>query len=229
MVQPGIALAITSAVNRLADVAPGTTATVLCTYSDGRCLFGDPNAPIDLWTHWNLVAGGSVDAMGRWYYPLGKPTTGCPSPVGGSSLLRWGLDGSQETVLTFMGECDSPSWTTTAVWGVVVDAVNGTALLEANSWEVDCSVSCDEQLFEIIAITGLPKLIDTVSVPVPCPDADADGFRDCTTIPGCFPYGGACGDCDDSNALINPRKSETKPKANRRDGKDNDCNGVIDR
>jgi len=62
----------------------------------------------------------------------------------------------------------------------------------------------------------------------PCPDADADGFRDCTTIPGCFPYGGACGDCNDADPTINPRGSETTPKANRHDGKDNDCNGVID-
>jgi hypothetical protein len=62
----------------------------------------------------------------------------------------------------------------------------------------------------------------------PCPDADADGFRDCVTIPGCFPYGGACGDCNDADPTINPRGSETTPKANRHDGKDNNCNGVID-
>ncbi len=62
----------------------------------------------------------------------------------------------------------------------------------------------------------------------PCPDADADGFRDCLTAPGCFPYGGACGDCNDADPTINPRGSETTPKANRHDGKDNDCNGVID-
>jgi hypothetical protein len=62
----------------------------------------------------------------------------------------------------------------------------------------------------------------------PCPDADADGFRDCVTGSGCFPYGGACGDCNDADPLINPRGSETKPKANRRDGKDNDCNGLVD-
>jgi len=61
----------------------------------------------------------------------------------------------------------------------------------------------------------------------PCPDADADGFRDCT-VPSCFPYGGACGDCNDHDPTINPRGSETTPKANRHDGKDNDCNGVVD-
>ncbi len=62
----------------------------------------------------------------------------------------------------------------------------------------------------------------------PCPDADADGFRDCVTISGSFPYGGACGDCNDADSTINARGSETTPKANRHDGKDNDCNGVID-
>ncbi len=62
----------------------------------------------------------------------------------------------------------------------------------------------------------------------PCPDADADGFRDCVSIPGCFPYGGACGDCNDADPSINPRGSETTPKRNRSEGKDNDCNGVID-
>jgi hypothetical protein len=48
------------------------------------------------------------------------------------------------------------------------------------------------------------------------------------TISGCFPYGGACGDCNDADATINPRGSERTPKSNRRDGKDNDCNGIID-
>jgi collagen triple helix repeat protein len=62
----------------------------------------------------------------------------------------------------------------------------------------------------------------------PCPDADADGFRDCVTIAGCFPYGGACGDCNDADPTINPRGSERTPKRNRHDGKDNDCNGVVD-
>jgi len=59
-----------------------------------------------------------------------------------------------------------------------------------------------------------------------CPDAD--GFRDCVTIPGCFPYGSACGDCNDTDPSINPRGSERKPPRNRHDGKDNDCNGVVD-
>jgi hypothetical protein len=48
------------------------------------------------------------------------------------------------------------------------------------------------------------------------------------TIPGCFPYGGACGDCDDADRAVNPAGSERKPKPNRKDGKDNDCNGVVD-
>jgi len=61
-----------------------------------------------------------------------------------------------------------------------------------------------------------------------CPDADADGFRDCTSILGCNPYGGACGDCNDHDPTINPRGNETTPKLNRHDGKDNDCNGIID-
>ncbi len=104
----------------------------------------------------------------------------------------------------------------------------------------------------VIRISGLPTLLDIVPegppgsegpqgptgptgpqgppgpLLTPCPDADADGFRDCVTIPGCFPYGGACGDCNDADPTINPRGSETTPKANRHDGKDNDCSGVID-
>ena len=61
-----------------------------------------------------------------------------------------------------------------------------------------------------------------------CHDADANGFRDYVSVPGCFPYGGAGGDCDDTDPTINPRGSELKPKANRHDGKDNDCNGTVD-
>jgi len=99
---------------------------------------------------------------------------------------------------------------------------------------------------EIVRITGLTTVLDIapegppgpagpqgpIGPPgpllTPCPDSDADGFRDCVTIPGCFPYGGACGDCNDADPTINPRGSETTTKSNRHDGKDNDCNGVID-
>ena len=35
-------------------------------------------------------------------------------------------------------------------------------------------------------------------------------------------------DCNDADATINPRGSERTPKSNRTDGKDNDCNGVVD-
>ena len=44
----------------------------------------------------------------------------------------------------------------------------------------------------------------------------------------CQPCRQPSGDCDDSDATINPRGNETTPKKNRHDGKDNDCNGVVD-
>ncbi|MCZ6670983.1 MAG: hypothetical protein O6947_08145, partial [Acidobacteria bacterium] len=63
--------------------------------------------------------------------------------------------------------------------------------------------------------------------PPPCPDADADGFADCTTDPTCDATGLTCGDCDDSLFDVNPgQKEKGGPKCN--DGLDNDCNGFID-
>jgi hypothetical protein len=49
---------------------------------------------------------------------------------------------------------------------------------------------------------------------VVCADADSDGWTDCD------------GDCDDSDPDVNPGMNEKGQRKN--DGKDNDCNGVID-
>jgi hypothetical protein len=138
--------------------------------------------------------------------------------------------------------------------GFAFDSINGIAYAHIFTQNFDEEGNMMGTAF--VTISGLPSLLDIIpagpegppgpqgapgpqgpagpqgpqGVPgpllTPCPDADI--FRDCVTIPGCFPYGGACGDCDDSDPTINPRGSELTPKTNRRDGKDNDCNGVVD-
>jgi hypothetical protein len=55
----------------------------------------------------------------------------------------------------------------------------------------------------------------------PCDDADGDGFADCT-LAGCDPTGLQCGDCSDTDPASHPGVSDPC------DGRDNDCDGVMD-
>ena len=57
---------------------------------------------------------------------------------------------------------------------------------------------------------------DTVTITVGNADVNNDG--DGWTVAG--------GDCDDNDPQVNPGKNEKGPR--RKDGKDNDCNGIID-
>jgi hypothetical protein len=56
----------------------------------------------------------------------------------------------------------------------------------------------------------------------PCPDADDDGFADCTSDPNCDAAGLVCGDCDDAAASRNPDATEVCDNA------DDDCDRAID-
>jgi len=168
-------------------------------------------------------------------------------------FFRRRFNGTGEMLLTFPGECGATTYIEHALTGMFVDAINGEAFMTVGTWERDlATANAIDSFSELIQVSGLPTILDIIPVGppgpegpsgapgpsgpqgppgpllTPCPDADADGFRDCVTIQGCFPYGGACGDCNDADPAINPRGSETTPKANRHDGKDNDCNGVID-
>jgi hypothetical protein len=146
----------------------------------------------------------------------------------------------------------------TEVWGMSVDAIAGRLIFAVLSTSGCAFGNLWDEEWGLVSISGLPTVLDLIPAGppgpegpqgpagpdgsvgpagpqgppgpllTPCPDADADGFRDCVTIPGCFPYGGACGDCDDADRAVNPAGSERKPKPNRKDGKDNDCNGVVD-
>ncbi len=54
-----------------------------------------------------------------------------------------------------------------------------------------------------------------------CPDADLDGYADCT-VPGCNPSGLLCGDCDDARNDVHPGATEICDQV------DNDCDGLAD-
>ena len=54
-----------------------------------------------------------------------------------------------------------------------------------------------------------------------CPDADSDGYADCT-VPGCDDTALLCGDCDDAELAINPAAIEVCNQL------DDDCNGISD-
>ncbi len=244
--------AINSGLNRIEVLAPGLTVTLVCTRGDGSCLVGDPNHPIDIL---DGIAGDgpSIDATGAWYGGGGGTIIGScgGSGIGEGFLSRGRLDGTGEPLLRAFDVCDGTLRTSTSFGDPRIDLVHGTALVLVFSSEAECPLpgpGCigGDDLAELILIEGLPRLLDLLPAgpqgpqgppgeqgpPGPlipaCPDADADAFRDCVTIPGCSPYGGACGDCDDSDALTNPRGSETRPNSHRNDGKDNDCNGTVD-
>jgi hypothetical protein len=57
---------------------------------------------------------------------------------------------------------------------------------------------------------------------VPCPDADNDGFADCSTDPSCDSSGLVCGDCDDGAFVVNPSEQEVC------DSVDNNCDTFVD-
>ncbi|ANM31706.1 hypothetical protein ABI59_22320 [Acidobacteria bacterium Mor1] len=56
---------------------------------------------------------------------------------------------------------------------------------------------------------------------MPCPDADLDGFADCS-VAGCDSSGLLCGDCDDTLGGVNPNAPELCNQV------DDDCNGILD-
>ncbi len=61
----------------------------------------------------------------------------------------------------------------------------------------------------------------TAAVAAPGPDADGDGYADCS-VAGCDAAGLTCGDCDDTRAAVHPGASEA---CNHRD---DDCDGGVD-
>lgn len=237
---PTTLFALTPPSARITDLAPGLTITVLCsaacdsTSCGGNCSSGDPNDPLE---PMGLGSQGAaqVDAAGWWYMPWQSDplTCGIWEPTR-QSLRRWRADGTSEILFRIEGECIvvGSSIIDVSIYGLYLDPFAGSVILPIDVSERSCTpgFGCSPVAtsYELIEISGLPRLSDTISTPTPCPDADADAFRDCVTTQGCSPYGGACGDCDDSNPTINPRGSEAKPPANRGDGKDNDCNGTVD-
>ncbi len=111
------------------------------------------------------------------------------------------------------GSCQSgEQFCSTGIWGVCVGSVEPRTEI-CNGLDDDCDGSVDE------------------GVTVSCyADGDGDGFGTgarldvCTTTIGACPPGFAdvSGDCNESNAAINPGAREIC------DGMDNDCNGVAD-
>ncbi len=249
---------VTSAAELFVSAVPGLTVTDFCVedgcafgtflntqlYSaGGSLLLTDAHG----WVYSN--------PPGNWPYTgtlcvIGS-TTYFPREV---SLYRVSPAGLVELLGTFRDRCEGDHVrVVNAIYGFGLDAINGELHLTLNVLHQAPGGTRTARVHTIIS--GLPTVLDIVpSGPpgpegpagaagplgpqglqgppgpliTPCPDADADGFRDCVTLPGCFPYGGACGDCNDADPTINPRGSETTPKTNRHDGKDNDCNGVID-
>jgi len=117
--------------------------------------------------------------------------------------------------------------------------VPGPGIPITNTGPVVCRLSGLTSLHDVVSgIPGPPGPEGPQGVPGPqgppgplipaCPDADGDGWANCN-VQGCHPYGHPCGDCNDADANVSPGGSETVPDKNKKDGKDNDCNGLIDR
>ena len=132
-----------------------------------------------------------------------------------------------------------------------LDSINGILYVRGMLRNQNTSGNSDFKYF-IVRVSGLPTVFDEIPEGPPgpagpagsqgpegpqgppgplipaCPDADGDAWADCVTDPTCNPYGHPCGDCDDSDPNVNPNGSESDPSGNKTDGKDNDCNGVVD-
>ncbi len=236
-----------SAADLFVPSIPGLAATDFCVGPSSMCLLPGVGGLV-------LESRHDLDAIGAFYLdPAGGTIdTGlfCPSMnrnVFEVRLYRINPMAQTELLGTFVERCDPHDVRTVRVSRIDVNPVDGSMYVGTEVYSVGSWTA-----YIIVKLSGLPSALDVVPegpqgppgpegsqgptgpqgppgpLLTPCPDADADGFRDCVTSQVCFPYGGACGDCNDADPTINPRGSETTPKANRHDGKDNDCNGVID-
>nr|MCU0254430.1 MopE-related protein [Acidobacteriota bacterium] len=87
------------------------------------------------------------------------------------------------------------------------------------AWE-----SAPRSRFAILLLAALLLAVAAAITPAhgaACPDADLDGYADCT-VPGCDPAGLLCGDCDDGRNGVHPGVAESC------DQLDNDCDGLAD-
>ncbi len=139
------------------------------------------------------------------------------------------------TAGTRLDTCNTCHGSTTSTWnpyGTNVKAqITAGASIDAALATVeplDSDGDTYSNLTEIKALTFPGDPNDKPSTVSYCPDADADGYAVCSGT--CvLPTGKQCGDCNDSNAAVNPGATEGPfASATCSDAIDNNCNGLVD-
>ncbi len=157
-----------------------------------------------------------------------------PSSAHAFSSYLNSFNATYGTSQTRLDNCNTCHGATTSTWNPY-----GTDLRARISSGIDAALTAVETLYsdmdgfsnltEIQALTFPGDPSDKpVAAPPACPDADGDGYAVCdgTCVP---PTGTTCGDCNDSNAAVNPGAVEGPfGNATCSDAMDNDCNGAVD-
>jgi hypothetical protein len=139
--------------------------------------------------------------------------------------------GTATTRLDSCNTCHGSSTQTFNPYGADVLAGMGSGIANAlsNVESTDSDGDGFTNLTEIQALTFPGNATDKpVTEPTACPDGDGDGYAVCdgTCVP---PAAAACGDCNDSNAAVNPGAAEGPfGSATCNDAIDNDCSGAVD-
>ncbi len=138
--------------------------------------------------------------------------------------------GTSSTKLNSCDTCHAGSTSTFNPYGTDVRSRIGsgiaTALTDVEALDSDRDRFTNKA--EIDARTFPGDASDYPVTTPTCPDADADGYAVCngTCTP---PTNAQCGDCNDSNAMVNPGATEGPfGSATCSDAIDNNCNGLTD-
>jgi hypothetical protein len=139
-----------------------------------------------------------------------------PTIFPGATEICNGIDDNCDTVIDEGFDVDADGFTTCGGDCNDGDAAVNPGATEGPPGDPTCSDSLDNDC------NGAVDGLDPACQLPPCPDADSDGFADCTTDPSCDATGLTCGDCNDGDAAVNPGATEIC------NGIDDNCDTVID-
>ncbi len=139
--------------------------------------------------------------------------------------------GTSGTKLDTCDTCHVPGGKTRNPFGLTVEGNGATTDINAAltaSEPVDSDGDGFKNIDEIHALTFPGDPNDKPGTVTYCPDADGDGYAVCNS--SCtVPAGKQCGDCNDSNAAVNPSAAESPwDSLVCKDAVDNNCNGLVD-
>ncbi len=162
------AFGISSLLDRMEITDPSVSARVLCVVENGSCYIDTGISPgINLW---DLPTGPYLDGNGSSYVHTSSTAAGeCPAGHGTFEdfhFWRVSTDGTAQRLFRIIGSChNSPFGVAREVtWfeATRIDAVNGLAIIHANSFLYANGGNHYETIREVIEVSGLPRLLDVV-------------------------------------------------------------------